>query len=125
MADAYDIASRPFTLTCPECGGALYPADVAAVSSYTCHIGHVLTWPAMAEAQLARLEFALGAALALVKERAELYRQLAESGEIDARIAEAVIAETTERAERLKELLTATWRTVSPGPVVQRLSDGR
>jgi two-component system chemotaxis response regulator CheB len=116
VAEDYDIANRPFTLSCPECGGAVYPPNGAPVARYTCHIGHRLTWPAMAEAQLARIEFSLGAALALVKERAELYRQLAERGEVDAQTAEAVIAEALERAERLKELLAATWRTVPSGP---------
>ena len=77
----------------------------------------------MAEAQLARIEFSLAAALAVVKERAELCRHLAEHGEIGPPTAEAVIAETTERAERLKALLAATWRTVSPGTAGQRSAE--
>jgi hypothetical protein len=44
------------------------------VSSYVCHIGHKLTWPATVQAQLARIEFSLGAAMAHTKERAELCR---------------------------------------------------
>jgi len=120
MTEDYQITNRPFTLTCPECGGALFPPEGVPVVRYVCHIGHSLTWPAMAEAQLARIEFSLGAALATVKERAELCRQLAERGEIDAKAAAEVIAETMEHAARLKELLTATWRTVSPAPVAKR-----
>jgi len=58
-------------------------------------------------------------ALTKIKERAELCRQLAERGEIDARTADEVIAETMERAVRLKELLTATWRCVPAGAAVK------
>jgi two-component system chemotaxis response regulator CheB len=115
MAEDYEIGNRPFTLTCPECGGALYPPDGAPVPRYVCHVGHTLTWPAMAEAQLARIEFSLGAALTQIKERAELCRQLAERGELDNPAAERLIAEALDRAERLKALLIATWSTIPLG----------
>lgn len=123
MSEEYDVDTRPFTLSCPECGGPLFPPEATPVVRYRCHIGHVLTWPAVAEAQLARIEYSLGAALAVVKERAELCRQLAQHGEIDGPTADVVIAETTERAERLKALLAATWRTVSSGATGQRASE--
>ena len=97
MAEEYDIANRPFTLTCPECGGAVFPPDGAPIPRYVCHVGHTLTWAAMAEAQLVRLEFALCAALTQMKERAELYA---------ARL-------LTWRAATLKELLTAGWSAIS------------
>jgi two-component system chemotaxis response regulator CheB len=81
--DDYDIKNRPFALTCPECGGALFPLNGEPIPRYVCHIGHSLTWVSMAEAQLARIKFSLCATLTQVKERAELCRQLAEKGEID------------------------------------------
>jgi len=115
MAEDYEIANRPFTLTCPECGGAVAPPDGAPVLRYACHIGHILTWPAMAEAQLAHIEFSLGAALATVKERAELCRQLAERGEIDHAAADQLVAEALARAARIRDLLTETWRTIPTG----------
>jgi two-component system chemotaxis response regulator CheB len=115
MAEDYEIANRPFTLTCPECGGALAPPEREAVLRYSCHIGHTLTWPAMAEAQLARIEFSLGAALATVKERAELCRQLAESGELDPAAADQLVSEALARAAGIRDILTATWRPIPAG----------
>ena len=56
-----------------------------------------------------------GAALVQVKERAELCRQLAETGEIGADTAERLIAEALARAEKLKALLSSTWSTIPPG----------
>ena len=69
MAEDYQISKRPFTSTCPECGGALSPATGGPVPRYVCHIGHSLTWPALVDAQLARTEFQLCTALVQVKER--------------------------------------------------------
>lgn len=66
----------------------------------------------MAEAQLARIEFSLCAALTLLKERAELSRQLAENGEIDQAAADRLIGEALARAATLKKLLTAGWSTI-------------
>ena len=115
MAEEYEMSKRPFTLTCPECGGALGPATGEPVPRYVCHVGHSLTWPALVDAQLTRIEFQLCAALVQVKERAELCRQLAETGEIGADTAERMIAEALARAEKLKELLSSTWSTIPPG----------
>jgi hypothetical protein len=52
----------------------------------------------MAEAQLARIEFSLGAAMTQTKEWAELCRQLAERGEIDGQTANRLVAEAIEQA---------------------------
>ena len=42
---------KPFALTCPECGGALFPAERApAFLQCRCHIGHKYIWTAMLEA---------------------------------------------------------------------------
>ena len=76
MAESYTLA-RPYTLTCPECGGALFPPTAEPLLTYTCHIGHVLSWQPLMEAQLDRIEAALGTALVVMKERAELCRHLA------------------------------------------------
>jgi hypothetical protein len=83
-------------------------------AGYVCHIGHRLAWPAVAAAQLARIEFSLGAAMTQTKEYAELCRQLSEHGEIDGHTADRLVAEATERAERIKDLLTLT-SSIIPG----------
>src|SRR3954471_20642066 len=92
MTEGYTM-DKPYTLTCPECGGALFPPEHVPFPQYVCHIGHKLSWPTMMESQLNRIESALGSAMAVIKERAELCRQLTESGEIDTSAGAAMISE--------------------------------
>lgn len=54
MGDGYKL-DRPFTLTCPECGGAMQRTATGTLRQYRCHIGHVLTGAAMLEGQAAVL----------------------------------------------------------------------
>ena len=109
MTEGYTM-NKPYTLTCPECGGALYPPKQAPFPQYVCHIGHKLSWPAMMASQQTRIESALGTAMAVIKERSELCRQLAEKGEIDAATAAAMIEEADARAIEVKMLLEAGWK---------------
>ena len=111
MPDGYTM-DKPSALTCPECGGALFPPEQGAFPQYVCHIGHKLSWPAMMDAQLNRIEGALGAAMAVIKERSELCRQLAERGEISAAAGAAMSHEADERAIEVKTLLEAGWKPV-------------
>jgi two-component system chemotaxis response regulator CheB len=108
MSEGYTF-TRPFTLTCPECGGALFPPEEGAVLQYACHIGHRLTWPILLEAQLARIEASLGTVMVLMKERAELARQLAEQDEADADTLQRMVVEALNRAEQIKTLLELPW----------------
>jgi hypothetical protein len=48
---------------------------------YICQIGHVLSWQSLMEAQLYRIEAALGTELVVTKERAGLCRQLGQRAE--------------------------------------------
>lgn len=108
MAEGFSFA-KPFTLTCPECGGALFPPEGGGLLVYACHIGHELSWPALMEAQLTRIEASLGTLMVLMKERAELCRQLADNGEVTPHDAEPLIAEALARAQIVKELLEKAW----------------
>jgi len=113
MTEGYTM-DKPYTLTCPECGGALFPPEQAPFPQYVCHIGHRLSWPTMMASQQNRIESALGTAMAVIKERAEFCRQLTEKGEIDTATGAAMIQEADERAVRVKKLLEIGW-TVIPG----------
>jgi two-component system chemotaxis response regulator CheB len=109
MSEEY-ILDRPFSLTCPECGGALAKIEGRPLTKYACHIGHVLTGEAMLEAQTERVEYTLGSALALLNERRELCREMMKDGVSDPERLQSILAEATEMAERLRNLLNRSGR---------------
>jgi two-component system chemotaxis response regulator CheB len=104
MSQEY-VLNRPLSLSCPECGGTLKRIEGDALPKYACHIGHVLTGEAMMEAQAERIETLLTGALAALNERRELCRQLMADGMSNAARLEAIMAQATETAERLRALL--------------------
>lgn len=116
MSQGYDLA-RPYTLTCPECGGAFFPGERDPLLQFRCHIGHVLNWQALMEAQLDRIDAALGTAMAVMKERAELCRHLSAPGhqEVDGigrDVLQRMLQEAEGRAVRVKALLEEEWMPI-------------
>jgi len=108
MSEGYTF-TKPFTLTCPECGGALFPPQDGPVLRYICHIGHEMNWPTMLAAQVNRIEGTLGTVMVLLKERAELARQIAQEDRADPAVLQAIAAEALKRAEVIKKLLESPW----------------
>jgi two-component system chemotaxis response regulator CheB len=104
MSEEYQL-NRPSSLTCPECGGALAKIEGDPIPRYACHIGHVLTGEAMLDAQAERVEFSLGNALAMLNERRELCRQMMDDGVSDGGRIQAMFAEATANAEKIRGLL--------------------
>ena len=111
MPDGY-VLDKPFSLSCPECGGVLRPDDRAGIKQFRCHIGHVLTAETVLVAQFTVLEARLAGSLAILNERAELCQQLGE----DARVRgngvsafEAAAREALARAEIVRKLLEDEW----------------
>src|SRR5690349_11934550 len=102
MSEEY-VLNRPTGLSCPECGGALAKVDAEPIAKYVCHIGHELTGEAMLDAQAERIEYVLTSALAHLNERRELCRQLLDDGMSDPGRLQAILAEATEKAERLRD----------------------
>jgi two-component system chemotaxis response regulator CheB len=104
---------KPVALSCPECGGTLRRDKIGPLTQYVCHIGHVLSPEAAFVAQFAALEWRLAGSLALLNERAELCRQLAElarsRNEDDTKFRECE-KQTLERADRLRKLLADEWQ---------------
>jgi two-component system chemotaxis response regulator CheB len=103
---------RPQTLSCPECGGTLTKQTVGGLLQHRCHIGHVLSAEAMFDAQFAMLELRLGSCMALLNERAELCRQMAEAARTEGRGAdlfEGAEKESLARADVLRRLLESEW----------------
>lgn len=70
---------RPFTLSCPDCGGALRPIPNSQFLQYRCHIGHRVAAPEMVPAQMETLEKAINVAIRVLNEQAELARQMIEN----------------------------------------------
>ncbi|MCK1367237.1 hypothetical protein [Bradyrhizobium sp. 62] len=103
---------RPYTITCPECGGALFPMTAEPAPHFECHIGHKLSPETMMDSQLKRLEVSLSAVMVVMKERAELCRQLEESGLIDRETVIKMVAESEERAREIKKLLELSWMPI-------------
>ena len=111
MPDGY-VLDKPFSLSCPECGGVLREERRAGIRQFRCHIGHVLSAETALVAQFAHLEKRLAGAMALLNERAELCQRMAE----DARNRgdgtsefEAAAREALARAEIVKKLLENEW----------------
>jgi len=100
---------RPYTITCPECGGALFPITTDPTPHFECHIGHKLSPVAMMDSQMKRLEVSLSMVMVVMKERSELCRQLEQSGLMDPDTATRMVVESDKRATAIKELLEASW----------------
>jgi len=101
----------PFTLTCPDCGGALRPSSHAPLLKFTCHIGHVFTAEAMFEAQADRVEFAATSFLAMLNERVELCRRMLAAGQDENGVVEEAKRTASENAEALRKFLSTTKLT--------------
>jgi two-component system chemotaxis response regulator CheB len=111
MPDGY-VLDKPYSLSCPECGGVLRPDDAGAVKLFRCHIGHVLTAETVLVAQFSLLETKLAGSLALLNERAELCHQMSEHARIlgnGAGAFEAAAREALTRAEIIRKLLEDEW----------------
>ena len=111
MPEGY-VLDKPFSLSCPECGGVLRREHRAGIRQFRCHIGHVLSAETVLAAQFAHWEKKLAGAMALLNERAELCQQMAEDARNrgdGANAFEAAAREALARAEIIKKLLEDEW----------------
>jgi two-component system chemotaxis response regulator CheB len=72
------LPGPPSTLTCPDCGGAIWEQAEGELVRYRCHVGHAYTVDSMVGAQAALVETALWTAVRALEEKAQLSRRLAE-----------------------------------------------
>jgi two-component system chemotaxis response regulator CheB len=68
---------EPGAQTCPECGGAMREERKGGLTSFRCHIGHVMTAEILAATQVEMLERDMSTVLRTLNERAGLCRSLA------------------------------------------------
>lgn len=103
---------RPTAMSCPDCGGAMSRETRGRTTLYRCHIGHALTIETLLHAKHSVLEEKLGASLAVLSERAELCRQLAEAAREAGRDGsrfDRARDQSLERAEIVRSLLEGGW----------------
>jgi two-component system, chemotaxis family, protein-glutamate methylesterase/glutaminase len=101
---------NPSGFTCPECHGALWEIDDAALPRYRCRVGHGFSADSLVTTQRDDVEAALWTAYRALEERAALFRRLAQRAtgrhaEITAGHFRADEAEVTRQAEVLRALL--------------------
>jgi len=75
MSEMDRIGTRA-SMTCPECGGAIWQVRQASPVRYRCHTGHAFTARVLESLQDGETEEALWAAVRALHEQEQLYRQL-------------------------------------------------
>ncbi|QNP51330.1 chemotaxis protein CheB [Hymenobacter qilianensis] len=71
----------PSTMTCPDCGGALFELKHGKLLRYRCHTGHAFTADALLKSSQHSLEETLWVALRMMEERKNLLTSMASRGE--------------------------------------------
>lgn len=106
--------TEPTAQTCPECGGAMREEKVGSLTSFRCHIGHVMTAEVLASTQLETLRNTVSSVLRQLNERASLCHEIGEKSlaagnrAAAARWADAA-KQATEREEAIQRLVKADW----------------
>lgn len=121
-SESHDIADRgdnalttgglsgpPSSLTCPECGGALWERNENGLSLFRCHVGQSYTADSMVAEHGELLEQMLWEALRMFQENVVLHRRMAERArgthpEMSARYAERA-EEAQQRTELIRRIL--------------------
>jgi two-component system chemotaxis response regulator CheB len=111
------VEGPPSSLTCPECGGALWEQEDGNNIRFACHVGHAYSIASLAEEQGRSLETTLWSAVRALEERADMHRRLARKsprarGEIYQRRAR----EAAEHAHALRAMLDHSGRLAVPVP---------
>lgn len=91
-------SASPFV--CPECGGALYGMDHAAMPRYRCRIGHAYSAKSLMADQAESVEKALVAAVRALDERAKFHDRMAR--DMAARDRKALAEDYRDQAETLR-----------------------
>ncbi|WP_426122969.1 chemotaxis protein CheB [Pararhizobium sp. PWRC1-1] len=120
---------RPFTVTCPDCGGALKKFEHGSIIKFGCHIGHTYTAQIMASAQFEEMEKVMRAAVRFLNERAEFCLQMAEYShrsepDISSQWHEAS-KQALDRAYKLRDLVEQDWLTPEASTTGRSATDKR
>jgi two-component system chemotaxis response regulator CheB len=106
MLKSYDIPGKHTILICPECGGPLWEIRRHNLISFQCHVGHTFSLESFLEDQAEEIELSLWKTLRTLKDRAEIFRQLAaERSRQDDLVAAHQLEMRAENALKRAELL--------------------
>lgn len=97
---------KPSTMTCPDCGGALFELRHGKLLRYRCHTGHGFTANALPKSTQHSLEETLWVALRMMEERKNLLTSMASRGTgLFSVQQEERIEEIKQHINRLREFL--------------------
>jgi two-component system, chemotaxis family, protein-glutamate methylesterase/glutaminase len=104
------LIGPPSTLTCPDCGGALWELAHGDLTRYSCHVGHAFTGENMVALHRRSLESALWAAIRALEEKAQLSLRLADRADRRGSLKSAAqfresAQEATSGSESIRQLL--------------------
>lgn len=97
------------SITCPECGGALWEHDEDGLLRFECHVGHAYSADSLEVSQSQSLEAALWAALRSLQERADLFHRLAQRAGGEERL-QAKARTADDHAGVMRSLVTSFGR---------------
>lgn len=97
---------KPSSITCPDCGGALFELKHGKLLRFRCHTGHAFTADALLKSTQHSLEETLWVAMRMMEERKNLLTNMAVRGEGCYTVQqEERIVEIKEHINRLREFL--------------------
>jgi two-component system chemotaxis response regulator CheB len=77
VSEMEELFGRASSLTCPDCGGALWEVGDGRVVRYQCHVGHQYAQDALEAEQRESMDSALWTAVRVLEEYAELKKRMA------------------------------------------------
>lgn len=100
----------PSSLTCPECGGAIWEIRQGNFSSFQCHINHTFSADSLLDGQAEEIEHLLWTLLRTLKDRVRFTQQLAKEADdnnqpLQAQQFEAQAQQALQRAELIQQVL--------------------
>ncbi len=100
----------PSSLTCPECGGAIWRIRQGNFSLFQCHINHTFSADSLLDGQAEEIEHLLWTLLRTLKDRVRLTQQLAKQADdnnqpLQAQQFAAEAQQALQRAELIQQVL--------------------
>jgi len=110
MLESYSVPGKHTVLICPDCGGTLWEIRRGNLVSFRCHVGHAFSLESFLEEQAEEIELNLWKTMRTLKDRAEIFRQLAaeRSQQNEGAVAqhlERQVDNALQRAELLRQVL--------------------
>lgn len=105
-------AGSPTSLTCPECGGAIWEISQGSLRTFQCHINHTFSAENFIEGQAEEIEHMLWTLLRTLKDRVRLTQHLAKEANnnnqpLIAQQFENQAQQALQRAELIQQALLA------------------